>query len=151
MSEEERIKTLTFVVVGAGPTGVEFSAELRDFIEQDVPKYYPHLLPYVRINILEASDRVLMQFEQTLQQRAVQDLMGVPKIQGVPEDYVQVMMKSAVKEVTSSEIKLGDGTIIPYGIAVWAAGIGPMPLTLDLSKKVSTQPEFSGMDHWRPL
>jgi NADH dehydrogenase FAD-containing subunit len=32
------------VVVGAGPTGVEFTAELRDFIEEDVPKYYPHLL-----------------------------------------------------------------------------------------------------------
>lgn len=33
------------MVVGAGPTGVEFTAELRDFIEDDVPKYYPHLLP----------------------------------------------------------------------------------------------------------
>lgn len=33
------------MIVGAGPTGVEFTAELRDFIEDDVPKYYPHLLP----------------------------------------------------------------------------------------------------------
>ena len=38
-------QALTFVIVGAGPTGVEFTAELRDFIEDDVPKYYPHLLP----------------------------------------------------------------------------------------------------------
>lgn len=38
------------MIVGAGPTGVEFTAELRDFIEDDVPKYYPHLLP-VRLSL----------------------------------------------------------------------------------------------------
>eukprot|EP00952_Eustigmatos_sp_NYUAD-ZCMA_P002168 9693-Eustigmatos_ZCMA.PRE.1 len=41
----DRKQALTFVIVGAGPTGVEFTAELRDFIEEDVVKYYPHLLP----------------------------------------------------------------------------------------------------------
>lgn len=40
-----RKQALTFVIVGAGPTGVEFTAELRDFIEDDVPQFYPHLLP----------------------------------------------------------------------------------------------------------
>lgn len=39
-----REQALTFVIVGAGPTGVELCAELRDFITEDVPKYYPHLL-----------------------------------------------------------------------------------------------------------
>ena len=34
---------------------------------------------------------------------------------------------------------LNDGTVIPYGIAVWAAGIGPLPLTLDLIDKVEEQ------------
>ena len=36
---------------------------------------------------------------------------------------------------------LNDGTVIPYGIAVWAAGIGPLPLTLDLIKNVPAQNE----------
>ena len=51
MSDEERIKNLTFAVIGAGPTGIEFAAELRDFVEQDGPKYYPKLLKYVHVPI----------------------------------------------------------------------------------------------------
>jgi len=67
MSDWERARTLSFVVVGAGPTGIEFTGELRDFIEKDVARFYPHLLPYISIKILEASDKVLMQFEESLQ------------------------------------------------------------------------------------
>ena len=51
MSDEERTRTLTFVVVGAGPPGVELTAELKDFIEEDCPRFYPHLLPYIRIKV----------------------------------------------------------------------------------------------------
>ena len=35
-------------------------------------------------------------------------------------------------QVTATDVLLNDGTVIPYGIAVWAAGIGPLPVTLDL-------------------
>ena len=42
-SEAEMQRLLTFVVVGGGPTSVEFSAELYDFIRSDVSKWY-HLL-----------------------------------------------------------------------------------------------------------
>ena len=143
MTDDERIRTLTFVVVGAGPTGVELTAELRDFIEEDVSQYYPHLLPYIRIKVLEASDRVLMQFEKGLQATAVKDLERAPSAEvqalGLSKDYVQVLVKSAVNEVTRSTMTLNDGTVIPYGVAVWAAGIGPLPLTLDLINKVPEQ------------
>lgn len=40
-SEEERKRLLHFVVVGGGPTGVEFASELRDFLREDIPKSYP--------------------------------------------------------------------------------------------------------------
>ncbi len=41
-------------------------------------------------------------------------------------------------QVTATEVLLNDGTVIPYGIAVWAAGIGPLPLTLDLISQVAS-------------
>jgi NADH:ubiquinone reductase (non-electrogenic) len=127
MTDQERIRTLTFVVVGAGPTGVELTAELKDFIEQDCPRFYPHLLPFIRIKVLEASDRVLMQFEQGLQAEAVKDL-EMPGSEaavglGLHQDYVKVLLKSSVKEVTARDMTLNDGTVIPYGVAVWAAGM----------------------------
>ena len=41
--------------------------ELRDFIEEDVPRFYPELLEYVSIVLLEATDKVLAAFDSELQ------------------------------------------------------------------------------------
>ena len=81
---------------------MELTAELKDFIEEDVPKFYPHLLPFISIKVLEASDRVLMQFEQGLQTKAVLDLQRPGRsVSALAPDYVQVMFKSSVREVAS--------------------------------------------------
>jgi NADH:ubiquinone reductase (non-electrogenic) len=40
-SEQDRRKVLHFVVVGGGPTGVEFAGTLNDFVTQDLSKKYP--------------------------------------------------------------------------------------------------------------
>eukprot|EP00957_Ditylum_brightwellii_P043852 3325251-Ditylum_brightwellii.AAC.1 len=74
LSEEEMRKILTFAVIGAGPTGVEFASELRDFIENDGPKYYPELLKYTSIKVIEASSTVLMPFDKSLQEEAIKQL-----------------------------------------------------------------------------
>ena len=57
LSDEEKANTLSFVIVGAGPTGVEFTAELRDWIEIEGRTFYPDLLKFVQINLVEAGDR----------------------------------------------------------------------------------------------
>lgn len=59
ISEEERKRILHFVVVGGGPTGVEFAAELHDFVIEDLAKLYPNLKDYVTITLLEAGDHIL--------------------------------------------------------------------------------------------
>lgn len=47
------------MVVGGGPTGVEFAAELHDFVIEDLAKLYPKLKSYVTITLLEAGDNIL--------------------------------------------------------------------------------------------
>lgn len=59
VSEEERKKILHFVVVGGGPTGVEFAAELHDYINDDLVKLYPGVKEAVKITLLEATDHIL--------------------------------------------------------------------------------------------
>lgn len=59
ISEEERRRILHFVVVGGGPAGVEFAAELHDFVKEDLAKLYPSLKQYARITLLEAGDHIL--------------------------------------------------------------------------------------------
>lgn len=59
LSEEERKRILHFVVVGGGPTGVEFAAELHDYVNEDLVKLYPQVKNAVKITLLEATDHIL--------------------------------------------------------------------------------------------
>ena len=60
LSEEEIRSALSFVIVGAGPTGVEFTSELRDWLEVEGRRYYPKLLNYVKITLVEAGRVVVV-------------------------------------------------------------------------------------------
>jgi NADH dehydrogenase FAD-containing subunit len=53
LSEEEKKRLLHCVVVGGGPTGVEFSGELSDFIMSDVRDRYTHVKDYVKVTLIE--------------------------------------------------------------------------------------------------
>lgn len=140
LTDEERENNLTFAVIGAGPTGVEFAAELRDFVEEDGPKYYPKLLKHVRIKVIEASSTVLAPFDKSLQDEAIKQLRRTVAISNpdvldlLPENFqlTELLLESSVKEVKENAILLNDGTELNYGLSVWAAGNGPLPLTLQI-------------------
>lgn len=53
ISEEEKSRLLHCVVVGGGPTGVEFSGELSDFIMRDVRQRYAHVKDYIHVTLIE--------------------------------------------------------------------------------------------------
>ena len=125
-------------MIGAGPTGVEFAAELRDFIEQDGPRYYPHLLKYVKVKVIEATPVILRPFDVSLREAAVEALTHQvmtrdPAIASLfPKELTELVINKKVEEVTADTIRLADGTDIPFGLAVWAGGIGPLPITLNV-------------------
>eukprot|EP00594_Rhizosolenia_setigera_P014086 CAMPEP_0178965062 /NCGR_PEP_ID=MMETSP0789-20121207/16048_1 /TAXON_ID=3005 /ORGANISM="Rhizosolenia setigera, Strain CCMP 1694" /LENGTH=673 /DNA_ID=CAMNT_0020649955 /DNA_START=62 /DNA_END=2083 /DNA_ORIENTATION=+ len=144
-SEEQKEDILTFAVIGAGPTGIEFASELRDFIESDGPKYYPELLKYVRIKVIEASSSVLAPFDKSLQQAAIEQLTRSVAIQDyrvldlLPERFrlTELLLDSGVSEIKENVILLNDGREVPYGLSVWAAGNGPLPITLQAIEALS--------------
>ena len=53
ISEEEKKCLLHCVVIGGGPTGVEFSGELSDFIMRDVHERYTHVKDYIHVTLIE--------------------------------------------------------------------------------------------------
>lgn len=59
LSEEERRTNLHFVIVGGGPTGIEFAAELHDYIEEDLVKLYPTVKDLVKITVVQSGDHIL--------------------------------------------------------------------------------------------
>ncbi|KAJ8749764.1 hypothetical protein K2173_012315 [Erythroxylum novogranatense] len=134
--EEEKSRLLHCVVVGGGPTGVEFSGELSDFIMKDVHQRYAHVENYIHVTLIEANE-ILSSFDDRLRHYATKQLIksGVHLVRGV------------VKDVKPQKLILNDGTEVPYGLLVWSTGVGPAPLVKSLTLPKSPGGRI-GIDEW---
>ncbi|MCE1164199.1 MAG: FAD-dependent oxidoreductase [Bacteroidetes bacterium] len=113
ISEREKKDFLRFAVCGGGPTGVEFAAELHDFIEEDVKRKYRDLAGYVEIILIEARDSILATFDKKLSEYAMKIFR---------RQNIVLKTNSLVSEVDKEYIHLKDGTSFKYGLLVWATG-----------------------------
>ncbi|KAG9140425.1 hypothetical protein Leryth_022944 [Lithospermum erythrorhizon] len=136
ISEDEKERLLHCVVIGGGPTGVEFSGELSDFIMRDVRQRYAHVKNYIRVTLIEANE-ILSSFDVGLRQYASKHLnkCGVRLVRGI------------VKEVQAKKIILSDGSEVPYGLLVWSTGVGPSDFIKSLSLPKSPGGRI-GVDEW---
>eukprot|EP00164_Ancoracysta_twista_P009797 GFYU01014592.1.p1 GENE.GFYU01014592.1~~GFYU01014592.1.p1 ORF type:complete len:362 (+),score=111.77 GFYU01014592.1:512-1597(+) len=114
-SFKRRDQLLHFVVVGGGPTGVEFAAELSDFIREDAGKAFPEVRQHVKVTLFEAT-QILASFAAGLQHFTKKrfEKMGIMVRIGTP-----------VADVKEKEIILSDGETLPYGLLVWSTGLAP--------------------------
>jgi NADH:ubiquinone reductase (non-electrogenic) len=124
-------RLLHVVVVGGGPTGVEFSGELCDFIKQDMCKQYPKLADYFKVTLVEALPGLLAMFKREVAQHVETHLVN----QGV-ELRLNAMVKEA--EVDKVHLKLKDGTVqtLDYGMLLWVGGVCMRPFTKELCDKI---------------
>ncbi|KAK8575275.1 hypothetical protein V6N13_033485 [Hibiscus sabdariffa] len=134
--EEEKKRLLHCVIIGGGPTGVEFSGELSDFIMRDVQERYSHVKDYIKVTLIEANE-ILSSFDVGLRQYATNHL----KKSGVH------LMRGVVKEVHPQRIILSDGTDVPYGLLVWSTGVGPSGFIKSLNLPKSPGGRI-GVDQW---
>ena len=133
ITPSERLAILTFAVIGAGPTGVEFASELLDFLSTDGARYWPELVKEAKIIIIEASGTVLAPFAKELQDAAIEQLtQTTERTREIGLPPIQLALGSPVREVTAMSVRLENGTDVPYGMAVWAAGNGPLPITTQI-------------------
>lgn len=139
ISYEERRRLLHFVVAGGGPTGVEFAAELHDFLTEDLQHSYPSCIPDVTITLLEAANNILTSFDSTLAEYAMKLFR---------RQRISVRTHTPVIAVEAEHIVLKDGSRIPYGLLVWSAGIAPtslvqsLPFAKDRSSRIITDEQF---------
>jgi NADH:ubiquinone reductase (non-electrogenic) len=114
-SAEERSRLLHFVVCGGGPTGVEFAAELYDFMMDDLARSYPPLVPLAAITLVEAGKEILGTFDEKLRRYAAEIFR---------RQRIRVITESPVVRVGPGELQLEDGSRIPYGLLLWSTGNG---------------------------
>jgi len=123
----ERDRLLTFIVVGGGPTNIEFAAELYDFLQFDVARSYADLTPYVKVMVVEASGHILGSFKSSLG-KYVEKLFRKRRIEVRTGVTVQ-----AVEDGCS--MVLDDGSRLPFGLMVWSTGIKQVPMILRLGEQ----------------
>ena len=131
---------LTFVVVGAGPTGVELSGQLAELSRRSLHRNFRHIDPAeARIVLLDAGPAILAPFPESLRQRAARDLrdMGV-------EIHVGTMVTGVDKrgiETNSADPGLRR---IEAATKIWAAGVQASPLGRLLAEAAGIEVDRAG-------
>lgn len=135
-SDEERKRLLSFVVCGGGPTGVEFAAELYDFLNEDFTRHFPKLLRNeISVHLIQSRSHILNTYDEQVS-RYTEERFA--------RDNVNVLTNSRVKEVRPDKIVFtqrdDDGKVltkeIPAGFCLWSTGVAQRPFSKRLVDKL---------------
>ena len=131
---------LTFVLIGAGPTGVEMAGALAEISRQSLARDFRHFDPSsARIVLVEAGPAVLPTFPEPLRQAALHDLERLG---------VEVRLGVRVTGVSEGRVQMGADTLEAETI-IWTAGVAASPLgrtlgaPLDRAGRVLVQPDLT--------
>jgi NADH dehydrogenase len=138
--EERRRAWLTFVVVGAGPTGVEMAGQIgelaRDTLRHDFRSMDPR---ETRVLLVETADRVLTAFAPSLSGKAAAALakLGVTTLAG----HTVVDVQGDLVRIESSG---GERQDVPARTVIWAAGVTASPLARMLAEASGADVDRAG-------
>jgi NADH dehydrogenase len=140
----ERDAWLTFVLVGAGPTGVELAGMISSVARHGLPREFRRSDPSKsRVLLLEGGPRVLPTYPERLGERARLDLIDLG---------VEVRTGALVTKVERGAVTVGDETIRANTV-IWAAGNAASPVgstlgvPLDRAGRVQVGPDLSIPGH----
>lgn len=115
---------LTFVVIGAGATGVETASEIHSLVHDALAPDYPNIdANRVRIILLEGLPNILPEIDPALQNAARGQLVS---------KRIEVRTETLAKEITEDRVKLNDDTEIYAENVIWTAGNRPNAAIADL-------------------
>lgn len=120
---EDRKPFLTYVVIGAGPTGVEMAGAIAEIAKRNMMRDFKSISPgETTVYLAEAAERVLNGYPEELSEKAKQDLekMGV-----------QVLLGKPVTQISENGAEI-DGKFIETPNIIWAAGVKTAPLLSEL-------------------
>jgi len=130
-TQEEIDRLLSFVVVGGGPTGVEYAGELHDFLKDDLVNWYPELADRIKVTLIEAMPKVLPMFSDKLIDYTMSTFA---------ENKIDIATKTMVKKVEAKKLIAMNANKeeveYPFGLLVWATGNTMRPVTKDLIGKI---------------
>jgi NADH dehydrogenase len=137
----ERQAQLTFVVGGAGFSGVETAGEIEDFVRRVRHRYYRKIREdELRFHIVELKDRVLPEMPADMGEYAARNLRR--------RGY-EIHLGTPMKAVREGGVEIGEGEFIPSRTVVWTGGVQPAPvlresgLEVDRAGRILAQPTMA--------
>src|SRR4051794_39604605 len=137
---ERRHAWLTFVIVGAGPTGVELAGALSEIARHALARDFRHIDPaQARVILLEGSPRVLTAYVEPLSKKARDQLVALG---------VDVRTGQMVTAIDEFGVSVGSDRIEARTV-LWAAGVAASPLArsldvpLDHAGRVLVEPDLT--------
>jgi NADH:quinone reductase (non-electrogenic) len=134
-----RAEWLTFAVIGGGPTGVEVAGALAVLTAQSTAKDFARITPdEVRIILLDAGERVLAPFSESLSTKAAKGLaeLGVTVRQGVRATAID--SRGVTIEAGGQTERITTRTV------VWAAGVQAVPIAATLARAIGLETDRAG-------
>ncbi|MBB3086539.1 NAD(P)/FAD-dependent oxidoreductase [Geodermatophilus sabuli] len=133
-------RLLTFVVVGAGPTGVEMAGQIAELAHRTLRRDFRTIdTTQARVILLDAAPAVLPSFGEKLGDRARRQLNKIG---------VEVQLGAMVTDVDANgiEVKDGDGQVrrISAATKIWAAGVQASPLGRQLAEQSGAEVDRAG-------
>jgi NADH dehydrogenase len=120
---DERAAHLTFIIVGAGPTGVELAGAIKELAVDVIPRDFRVAdTRRARVILIEAGARVLPAFHSDSSARALAQLRGLG---------VEVRLGAPVTEVFADGVEFAGERLRGYNV-IWTAGVRAAPLTAAL-------------------
>ena len=132
VDDETRRRVCSVVVVGGGPYGVNIAAEISDFLRQDAPRLYPDLRGVPSVTILSSQDHILSVYDERIS-RFAEDKFARDAIRVLKGRYVREVFPT---ELCVAERRTGETCRVPFGVCVWATGLGVNPLVRALQTRL---------------
>jgi NADH dehydrogenase len=139
-AEQDITEWLTFVVVGAGPTGVEMAGQIRELAQRALKHNFRRIDPSdARVVLVDGADQVLAPFGPTQGEHTEKSLEKLG---------IEVKLSAMVDEIDAESVTVAyrDGTTerIPSRCKVWAAGVSASPLAAHLASQVGVDVDRAG-------
>jgi NADH dehydrogenase len=141
---EKRAALLTFVIVGAGPTGVELAGTIAELAQDTLPPDFRNIDTHqARVVLIEAGPRVLAGFADDLSAYAQASLESIG---------VEVVLGQAVTECSADGVVYG-GKHLQARTLIWAAGVRASPAaewlhaTADRAGRLQVMPDLTVPGH----
>ncbi|KAF8452645.1 NDE1, mitochondrial external NADH dehydrogenase [Boletus edulis BED1] len=119
LSDIQRRNLLNFCIVGGGPTGVEFAAELHDLLHAEVEQHYPSLARLAKITLYDVAPNILGNFDRSLATYAEDKFR---------RDGISIKTRHHVERVEKDRMFVKEQGEVPFGLLVWSTGLAPNPL-----------------------